>query len=131
LSINHSTEYKFDINEEYTKVSRLCEKYKYNCFLRFNEIHIISKYEAWYLIPKENGVISLYHGNSIGQIQNGYHRQFSRKLTYEDILIYISEHENSKYKGKRTDFTFTKTGAWKPKGVSSKYINCRENIRLS
>lgn len=104
---------KFDIEEEFRKVEKLCKKYGYRCYLRFDEIVIQSKCESWYFVPTENGFIRLMHGNSMGQNSNHYHKQFDRKLTYGEILTYINEHEKAKYIGKTMDFTFTKTGARK------------------
>lgn len=101
---------KFDIEEEFHKIETLCKKYDYKAFLRFEQVHIITKCEAWYFIPRENGLIKLMHGNSLGQYQTNYHRQFYRFMSYEDLLIYISEHEESKFKERLQSYSYTKTG---------------------
>lgn len=103
-----------DYVEELEKVQAVCKQYGYRAYLQFNQIHIITKWEAWYFVPVELGTIKLMHGNSIGQVQRGYHRQFyGRKLSYEQLLTYVYEHESAKYMDKRMDFSFTKTGGMK------------------
>lgn len=106
-----------DFGDIHQEIKNLCRQYGYKTFTRFDQIHIITRCEAWYFVPSENGIIKLMHGNSLGQIQNGYHKQFSRKMTYEEMFIYIHEHECSKYSLKKIDFTFTKTGAKKRMAV--------------
>lgn len=102
-----------ELRQEFRTVNTLCKFYGFNCSLRFNQIHITTNCEAWYFIPRKDGIIKLYHGNSIGQLQNGYHKQFSRKMNYAEVLVYIKEHRDAKFKGIRNGFTFTKTGARK------------------
>lgn len=108
------TRKRIDIMQEFSKVEAACLKYGYRAFLRFDEIHIVSRCEAWYFIPNESGLIKLMHGNTMGQNPNGYHRQFyGRQMTYTELLTYINEHERGKYSNTKPVFTFTKTGGRK------------------
>lgn len=102
---------ELDFEKELEKIKSLCDQYGYRCFVQVDQIHIVTQCEAWFFIPREDGVIKLMHGNSIGQIQNGYHKQFIRKMSYKNLFIYISEHQRGKYSDKKVEkFTFTKTG---------------------
>ena len=68
-------------NEEVLReVKQECKKYNYCAELRFNEIHIQTKFESWYFVPNECGIIKLMHGNTIGHISERFHKQFSRIL---------------------------------------------------
>lgn len=99
------------------EVSSLCDRYGYTCFQRFDEIHIVTRCEAWYFVPRTDDIIKLMHGNQLGQKPNGYHKQFSRKMNYKELFVYITEHAQGKYSGSRPlQFSFTKTGA-KKRGV--------------
>lgn len=101
-------------NEEVLReVKQECKKYNYCAELRFNEIHIQTKFESWYFVPNECGIIKLMHGNTIGHISERFHKQFSRKMSYKDMVQYIHEHETSKYTNHVFTFTFTKTGGMK------------------
>ena len=81
-------------NEEVLReVKQECKKYNYCAELRFNEIHIQTKFESWYFVPNESGIIKLMHGNTIGHISERFHKQFSRKMSYKDMVQYIHEHE--------------------------------------
>lgn len=101
-------------NEEVLReVKQECKKYNYCAELRFNEIHIQTKFESWYFVPNECGIIKLMHGNTIGHISERFHKQFSRKMSYKDMVQYIHEHETSKYTNHVFTFTFTKTGRMK------------------
>ena len=53
------------------------------------------------------------YGNTIGHISERFHKQFSRKMSYKDMVQYIHEHETSKYTNHVFTFTFTKTGGMK------------------
>lgn len=100
-------------NNEIDSISQECMRYGYRVFRRFNQLHIRTRFEAWYFIPKGNGCIQLMHGNGCGFEPQGWHKQFSRKMDYHGLIQYIHEHEIAKYCGKHVDFTFTKTGAYK------------------
>ena len=73
---------------ELKKVQKCCNKYGYHAFLRFDELHIRSKFESWYFIPNEFGGMKVMHWN-------------------------IHEHEEAKYKGVCIHFTFSKFGSRK------------------
>ena len=46
-------------NEEVLReVKQECKKYNYCAELRFNEIHIQTKFESWYFVPNECGIMS-------------------------------------------------------------------------
>lgn len=64
-------------------------------------------------ILKEHHVPVLGDGNTIGHISERFHKQFSRKMSYKDMVQYIHEHETSKYTNHVFTFTFTKTGGMK------------------
>lgn len=98
---------------ELAKLKAECRKFGYKAFLRFGELHIRTRFEAWYFFPNDNGCIKLMHGNTIGPEPERYHKQFSRKMNYHQLVCYIHEHEEAKYAGKAVNFTFTKTGAYK------------------
>lgn len=99
-----------DILEE---VKNECKSYGYDAFLRFNEIHIRTKFESWYFEFNEDGMIKLMHGNYYGKECMKWHKQFSRKITIPQLFIYIHEHETAKFSDTFVDFTFTKNGACK------------------
>lgn len=92
------------------EVEKECRKYNYHAELRFDEIHIQTKFESWYFVPNENGIIKLMHGNTVGHVSEKFHKQFSRKMSYKDMIQYIHEHETAKYTNNVFVFTFTKTG---------------------
>lgn len=98
------------IEREYNKIKEICDRYNINCFLRFEEIYIKTAYESWYFIPSKSGIVTLMHGNGVGQYPNGYHIQFSRPMKYDDIITYIKEHGMGKFLGKKMRYTFTKDG---------------------
>lgn len=104
----------YDIYEETEKVKEICSEYGYKVFEQFGCIHIRTIFEAWYIVVHENGCITLMHGNGFGPHPHGWHKQFSRKMTYDKAVQYIKQHEDAKYRGLNVNFTFTKTGAWKP-----------------
>lgn len=96
------------------EIRELCNQYGYRCYERFGEIHIITKFEAWFFVPRNDGLLKLMHGNTLGQCPNRYHKQFMRRMSYREMFIYIHEHEQSKYTQNVPDFfTFTKNGARK------------------
>lgn len=100
-----------NFNETVLKeVKQECRKYNYHAELRFDEIHIRTKFESWYFVPNENGIIKLMHGNTVGHFPERFHTQFSRKMSYKDMVQYIHEHETAKYTNNVFVFTFTKTG---------------------
>lgn len=100
-----------NFNETVLKeVEQECRKYNYHAELRFDEIHIRTKFESWYFVPNENGIIKLMHGNTVGHFSERFHTQFSRKMSYKDMVQYIHEHETAKYTNNVFVFTFTKTG---------------------
>lgn len=95
---------------ELKKVQKCCNKYGYHAFLRFDELHIRSKFESWYFIPNEFGGMKVIHWNGFKH-PDDYHKQFYRKdMTYEELIQYIHEHEEAKYKGVCIHFTFSKFG---------------------
>lgn len=104
--------------EIFDEVTKECKKYGYSCQLSFDRIVIISKYEAWYFVPKEHGFIKLMHGDTLGTKPSRYHKQFCRKLTIEQIIRYIHEHEVAKFEGKKIVFSFSKSGY--PKYLSNR-----------
>lgn len=85
--------YKNFTENELHKIQIECDKYNYHAFLQFDEIHIRTKGEEWYFVPEDtrNGVITLMH-RSHG-IQDKYHRQFQRRISYRDLIEYVHEHE--------------------------------------
>lgn len=98
----------FNIDEEYEKVKAVCEKYGFECILRFDEIYIKTAYESWYFIHSSTKIITLMHGNGMGRYPNGYHVQFSRPMSYEDMVTYIREHGLGKFRGFKMNYTFDK-----------------------
>lgn len=96
---------------EYHKVKEACKKYGYHTYLRFDEIHINTRFESWYFVPQENGDVKLMHGNTIGIDPDGWHTQFCRNhMSYDDLIKYLYEHEQGKYTNWNLPFTFTKRG---------------------
>ena len=90
-------------NEEVLReVKQECKKYNYCAELRFNEIHIQTKFESWYFVPNECGIIKLMHGNTIGHISERFHKQFSRKMSYK---IWFSIYTNTKRQNIQTMFS--------------------------
>lgn len=78
---------------ELRKIQAECDRYGYHAFLQFDEIHIRTKGEEWYFVPANihGGMITLMHRSS--GIQDKYHRQFQRRLSYEQLIDYVHEHE--------------------------------------
>lgn len=101
---------KFDIYFEFTKIKELCDKYKFECCLRFDEVYIKTPFDSWYFIPTRHHNIKLMHGNTMGRFPQGYHVQFHHKISYDNLLRYIYEHGLGKYKGYKMNFTFDKDG---------------------
>lgn len=67
--------------------------------------------KVFYLAQENFGCV--VYGNTIGHISERFHKQFSRKMSYKDMVQYIHEHETSKYTNHVFTFTFTKTGGMK------------------
>lgn len=87
-----------EFNEkELNKIQTECSKYGYHAFLQFDQIHIRTKGEEWYFVPENirNGVITLMHRSS--GIQDKYHRQFQRRISYSDLIKYVHEHEQYRF----------------------------------
>lgn len=91
-----------------------CDKYGYKAFWVFDELHIRTRFEAWYCILYPNGCIKLMHSNTAGtNPYKGFHKQFTRHMDYRGIVQYIHEHETAKYEGAAVDFHFTKKGKYR------------------
>lgn len=82
---------------ELRKIQAECDRYGYHAFLQFDEIHIRTKGEEWYFVPANihGGMITLMHRSS--GIQDKYHRQFQRRLSYEQLIDYVHEHEQYRF----------------------------------
>ena len=81
-----------------------CEKYSYNCFLRFGEIHIRTRFEAWFFLPTK-GKTTLMHSSCPGAANEQWHRQFTGFVTPEEIVTYVHEHEAAKYTTQFVNFS--------------------------
>ena len=82
---------------ELRKIQAESDRYGYHAFLQFDEIHIRTKGEEWYFVPANihGGMITLMHRSS--GIQDKYHRQFQRRLSYEQLIDYVHEHEQYRF----------------------------------
>lgn len=77
-----------------------CEKRGLEMTYRYGEIHIDSKFEKWYFIPRM-GKLKLMHLSSRLNKRGEYHEQFNKMITVEGLVNYIYRHTNSKYIPKR------------------------------
>ena len=97
---------------ELRKIQAECDRYGYHAFLQFDEIHIRTKGEEWYFVPANihGGMITLMHRSS--GIQDKYHRQFQRRLSYEQLIDYVHEHEQycQCYLGNQKTYLIQNTG---------------------
>lgn len=74
-----------------------CDKYGYKCEDIFGTIYISSKFEHWSFKPyREGNYIKLMHQNPYGK-KIEWHKQFTEKLTYVQLVRYIYEHEHAKF----------------------------------
>nr|WP_303181810.1 hypothetical protein [Lachnoclostridium phocaeense] len=97
------------MNQEITKLEKLCNKYGYQVSVRFDTVYIRTLCESWYFeLPtlEETGMVKLYHGNSFGNVSERYHKQFTRKITMAQLVTYIHDHELAKYMGCTSVFTY-------------------------
>lgn len=85
--------------EEYMMqvLQRECAKYGYKCEKKFGIVYIMSKYERWYFKPYiEGNHVKLMHQNSrVKKFE--WHKQFTKRLTYVQLVRYIYEHEHAKF----------------------------------
>lgn len=102
------------LDRELEKVQELCKPYGFKAYLRFDELHIDTRREGWYFVPSQDNkeIIRLMHRNASYSMMNlrkeRYHKQFSRKISYEDLLEYISDHEKYRYEDSETVLLFSK-----------------------
>lgn len=74
-----------------------CAKYGYECEEKFGNVYITSKYERWYFKPYvEGNYVKLMHQNSRPR-KYEWHKQFTKRLTYAQLVRYIYEHEHAKF----------------------------------
>lgn len=100
----------FNFYDEYLKVKKICDDKGFECVFLDDYIYIKTNFEAWKFKPNGNGVVTLFHGNGLGKIPNGYHKQFVSKMSYRDLITYIYEHGLGKFRGFRMNYTFDKSG---------------------
>jgi hypothetical protein len=89
----------------HTDIKPFCDKYGYKVTERFGEVHIKTKYEEWYFDENEHedANVILHHRNEfIGKRGNNkryseYHKQFSAKMTPEELIEYLHQHETAKF----------------------------------
>lgn len=85
-----------------------CAKYGYKCEKKFGIVYITSKYEGWSFKPYiEGNHVKLMHRNNKGEKME-WHKQFTKKLTYKQLVQYIYEHEHSKFYPGYTHVTVVK-----------------------
>ena len=95
---------------EFEKLKKACQRYGYKATFEFGTFYIKTKFESWKFEPSLTGLIRLYHKNSTIHLnqKNEWHRQFKRHMSYNQLVDYLNEHENSRYVDSMTPFTFTK-----------------------
>lgn len=98
--------------EYYDELKIYCTDFGFHYEEKFDKFYIKTSLEAWY-VENRNGIIYLFHGNTFGRNPNGYHKQFSRIVNPYELILYIKEHGEAKFLGKRSEFSLTKTGARK------------------
>lgn len=79
-------------------VKPYCDKYGFIVEDIFGNIHISTKYERWQFAENDNPMakVRLMHRN---KLCDGWHEQFRRNISAENLILYIYEHETAKYKG--------------------------------
>lgn len=87
------------------QVKTQCDLYGYHAYLCFNTIIINSRFESWKFEVTNSSLIKLYHGSGPGHAPERYHYQFSGRLTAEQLITYIHQHEIAKYTPEFVNFT--------------------------
>lgn len=74
---------------ELKKVQKCCNKYGYHAFLRFDELHIRSKFESWYFIPNEFGGMKVMHWNGFNTFKENSPASIGTPLKNCFCILYI------------------------------------------
>lgn len=85
--------------QEVKKVQEICDRYGYQAYAAFDEIYIKTKYELWRFMPSQDNrePIRLMHQGILTNKKDPWHKQFSKKLTYQQLVQYVKEHEEYRY----------------------------------
>lgn len=78
-------------------VKPYCDIYGFKVNNIFGQVHISTKYEKWYFESNINpqAKIRLMHKN---RRDDRWHCQFRENVTPEELVLYLKEHEDSKYR---------------------------------
>lgn len=89
----------------FTQVIGECAKYGYSAYLRFGCIFVYTKFESWRIEVSNSNFFKIFHGSNCGHAPQKYHYQFKGRLSVEELITYIHQHEVAKYTPQFVQFT--------------------------
>lgn len=106
------------------EIMEMCNKYGVKCEIKFGHVFIDTGCERFFFeVFDEGAYVRLFHMNRFSK--NGsttFHEQFRARLSLEKVIIYITEHTASKYKGKWVNYKVRVPGKKGSKKPAPKYI---------
>ena len=91
---------------EIREIESLALKYGIMCDVKLGVVFLRTVCEEFYFTLNDSGSIRLMHRNTVNKsnktlkFSHEYHHQFTRKMTYEELMKYIVNHTKSRYKVK-------------------------------
>ena len=83
-------------NEMIQRTQNKCAELGLKCEYSYGNLYITTPYSSWYFTPT-TGKIVLRHLSVKSNKHDDYHVQFKKKISPEEIVIYIYEHDLSQY----------------------------------
>lgn len=86
------------------EIQRLALLYGVSCEIKFDLVFLRTKCEEFYFSLTDGDTIRLMHKNSCNRTKKGlkfsheYHHQFTKQITYEELMKYIVKHTKARYK---------------------------------
>lgn len=93
-----------DIEQAEKDIKSLAEKYGISCDIKFGVVFLRTACEEFYFVLNEDRNIKLMHRNTCNKanrtlkFSHEYHHQFTKVMTYEELMRYIVNHTKARYK---------------------------------
>lgn len=95
---------QIDIEQAESEIKSLATKYGVSCDIRFGIVFLKTACEEFYFALNGTDIIKLMHRNACNKscktlkFSHEYHHQFTKHMTYEELMKYIVHHTKSRYK---------------------------------
>lgn len=95
---------QIDIEQAESEIKRLAVKYGVSCDIRFGLVFLKTACEEFYFALNSGENIKLMHRNACNKscktqkFSHEYHHQFTKNMTYEELMKYIVKHTKARYK---------------------------------